>query len=152
MQFLIDQLLAKRYSLALIMLILGSAITWGMQHTSLDATFNSILSEDDPYREEVEQARRDFPPSTSVLFAFQASPDVFNFESLHAMDDLTNRYIEIESAISVGSLLNRRLDAVDADRYDRDYLIPDLSRLTQEDLIVNGYSVLNDGQRHITFR
>ncbi len=101
MQFLIDQLLAKRYVLALITLILGGVVIWGMQHTSMDATASSILSEDDPYREEVEQARRDFPPSTSVLFAFQSEDDVFNFESLRAMDDLTNRYSEIESAISV---------------------------------------------------
>ena len=144
MQFLIDQLLAKRYVLALITLILGGAVIWGMQHTSMDATASSILSEDDPYREEVEQARRDFPPSTSVLFAFQSADDVFNFETLQAMDDLTNRYSEIESAISVGSLLNRRLDAVDAERYDRDYLIPDLSTLTQEDLDSIREIALND--------
>ena len=108
MQFLIDQLLAKRFLLAFITLILGSVVTWGMFHTSMDATYSSILSEDDPYRVEVEQTRKDFPPSTSVLFAFQTGGDVFNFAALRAMDDLTNRYLEIESAISVGSLLNRR--------------------------------------------
>ena len=122
-QFLIDQLLAKRFALAILTLALGSIVTWGMLKTSMDATFGSILSEDDPYRKEVDQTREDFPPSTSVLFAFQSSPDqpnadVFSFEALHAMDDLTNRYTEIESAISVGSLLNRRLNAVDAERFE----------------------------------
>ena len=145
MPFLINQLLSRRYILALLTILLGGVVTWGVQHTSIDSTFNAILSEDDPYREEVEQVRRDFPPSTSVLFAFLPSQgDVFNFQMLHAMEDLTNRYIEIESAVSVGSLLNRRLNAVDADLLDRDYLIPDLSSLTQEDLNAIREIALND--------
>ena len=135
MQFLINQLLAKRYLLTLMTIILGSAVTWGILNTSIDSTFDSILSEDDPYREEVEQVRKDFPPSTGVLFAFlSTNGDVFNFDMLHAMEDVTNRYIEVESAVSVGSLLNRRLNAVDADLFDRDYLIPDLTTLTRDDL------------------
>jgi predicted RND superfamily exporter protein len=134
MQLLIDQLLARRHLLALLTIVLGSIVAWGMLQTSMDATYNSILSEDDPYRKEVDQARKDFPPNTSVLFAFQSSDDVFNFDTLNAMDDLTNRYLEVQSAISVGSLLNRRLNATDADRYGRDYLVPDLSTLTDEDL------------------
>ena len=134
-QFLINQLLAKRRILALMTLLLGGAVTWGIVNTSIDSTFSAILSEDDPDREEVEKVRKDFPPSTVVLFAFLSTGgDVFNFEMLHAMEDLTNRYIEVESAVSVGSLLNRRLNAVDADRFNRDYLIPELSTLTQDDL------------------
>jgi predicted RND superfamily exporter protein len=144
MQFLIDQLLARRYLLAFTTLVLGSVVTWGMLNTSIDATFNSILSEGDPYKDEVDQTRKDFPPSTSVLFAFQSGGDVFNLEALHAMEDLTNRYTEIESAISVGSLLNRRLNAVDADRHDRDYLVPELATLTREDLDSIRDTALND--------
>ncbi|MCZ6504080.1 MAG: MMPL family transporter [Gammaproteobacteria bacterium] len=145
MQFLINQLLLKRHILTLMTLLLGGAVSWGILNTSLDSTFNSILSEDDPYREEVEQVRRDFPPSTGVLFAFlSTSGDVFNFEMLHAMEDLTNRYVEVESAVSVGSLLNRRLNAVDADQFHRDYLIPDLSTLTQDDLNSIREIALND--------
>ncbi|MEE8303371.1 MAG: MMPL family transporter, partial [Candidatus Tectomicrobia bacterium] len=145
MQFLIDQLLAKRYLLALMTILLGSTVAWGILNTSIDSTFNSILSEDDPYRAEVDQVRKDFPPSTGVLFAFlSTSGDVFNFDMLHAIEDVTNRYIEVESAVSVGSLLNRRLNAVDADLFDRDYLIPDLSTLTQSDLNSIREIALND--------
>ena len=131
---IINLLLTKRLTLALITLILGSAVVWGMTHTSMDATYNSILSEDDPYKKEVDQTRIDFPPSTSVLFAFQSDTDVFNFQSIRAMDALTNRYTEIESAISVGSLLNRRLNDTDANEFDRDYLIPEVATLTEKDL------------------
>ncbi|MFP6654794.1 MAG: MMPL family transporter, partial [Myxococcota bacterium] len=135
MQFLIDQLLTKRHVLALLTVLLGAAVTWGIVNTRLDSTFTALLSEDDPLRAEVEEVRKDFPPSTAVLFAFLSTEgDVFNFEMLRAIDDLTNRYIEVGSAVSVGSLLNRRLDAVDADRFDRDYLIPELSTLTPGDL------------------
>lgn len=134
MQLLINQLLDKRHWLALLTLLFGAALTFGLTKSSIDAGYRSILSEDDPYKAEVDQAEIDFPPSTRVLFAFQADTDVFNFEALRAMDALTTRYTEIESAISVGSLINRRLNADDADALDRDYLIPELSEITEKDL------------------
>jgi predicted RND superfamily exporter protein len=135
MQTLINLLLTKRHLFALVTVLLGGAVTWGSVNTRIDSTFSAILSEDDPLRAEVEEVREDFPPSTAVLFAFLSTEgDVFNFEMLRAIDDLTNRYVEVESAVSVGSLLNRRLNAVDADRFDRDYLIPELSTLTLDDL------------------
>jgi len=134
MQHLINQLLSKRYLLAAATVLLGGIVVWGMQNTALESTYTSILSEDDPYRAEVDQTRKDFPPTTSVLFVFQSSGDVFNLEALRAMDALTTRYGEIDSAISVGSLMNRRLNSVEAERYNRDYLVPDLTDLTEDDL------------------
>lgn len=135
MQSLVDQLLAKRYLLAVLSLLLAVAVGWGIKHTSVDNTFNAVLSEADPYREEVEQVRKDFPPSTGVLFAFMVDQgDVFTLEALQAMDELTQRYVEVDSAVSVGSLSNRRLNAVDANLYDRDYLIPDLASLDSASL------------------
>ena len=103
MEFLVNQLLGKRYILTLLTILLAGLVSWGITHTTLDNTFNGILSEDDPYREEVEQVRQDFPPSTSVLFAFLVEDDVFHFKTLQAMEDLTDRYIEVETAVSVGA-------------------------------------------------
>lgn len=152
MPFLINQLLAKRYWLAAATLFLGAAVIWGVGQTRIEATSEAILSEDDPYKAEVDQARKDFPPSTSVLFAFEtpdetpdetrdntpssetAGRDVFEIDTLRAMDDLTARYTEVEGAIAVGSLLNYRLNESDAETYERDYLIPELSTLTEGDL------------------
>ncbi|MFT5133411.1 MAG: putative RND superfamily exporter protein, partial [Gammaproteobacteria bacterium] len=145
MQALINQLIAKRFILTLLTLLLGGVVMWGVLDTTIDSTFQSILSEDDPYKLEVDQVKKDFPPSTGVLFAFLTEDgDIFNFDMLHAMDDLTNRYTEVESAVSVGSLLNRRLNAVDANSFDRDYLIPDLSNLTASDLDEIRDIALND--------
>lgn len=136
MQTLIQLLLDKRYLWALLTLLISAGVGWGIQYTTLDSTPRAILSEDDPYKAQVDQAKLDFPPSTSVLFAFQHDEDVFNFPTLRAIDDLTTRFNEIDSAISVGSLLNRRFNDGDAKRYNRDYLIPQLTDLTEADLAV----------------
>ena len=134
MQFLIDQLVAQRKPLALLIALLGAAVASGIQYITTDNSDVALLAEDDPSRAEIDQVAKDFPRSTAVLFAFlPASGNVFSLDVLHAMDDLTNRYSEIEFAVSVGSLLNQRLNAVDADRLDRDYLVPDLSTLSQDE-------------------
>lgn len=135
MDRLTDFLLTKRYLLAFLTVVLGGIVTFGVTKTTIDSSADSILSEDDPYRKQVERVNEDFPPSTAVLFAFMSEDgSVFNAESLQVMEDVTNRYSEVESAVSVGSLINRRLNAVDADIYDRDYLLPGLSTLSEQDL------------------
>jgi predicted RND superfamily exporter protein len=144
MDFLVNQLIARRYILTILTVLLAGAVSWGIRDTTVDNTFNGILSEDDPYREEVERVREDFPPSTAVLFAFLSEDGIFNFASLQAMEDLTDRYIEIESAVSIASITNYRLNAVDAEEHDRDYLLPALSALTEEDLDSIRNIALND--------
>ena len=134
MQMFIEKLLNWRYVLALLTVLIGAAVSWGSQFTTMDASYESILSESDPYKEEVDEASKDFPASTSVLFAFEAKPDVFTPHALAAMDALTQRYSEIDGAIAVGSLLNRRLNDAHAERYNRDYLVPDLSGLTDAEI------------------
>jgi len=133
---LISFLLSQRYLLATLSIVLGGAISLGALQTTIDSSDDSILSKDDPYRLEVAQVNKDFPPSTSVLFAFMSPEgDVFNMDMLQAMQDLTDRYTDVESAVSVASLINHRLDAVDADIHSRDYLLPELDELTAQDLI-----------------
>ncbi|MEJ6538853.1 MAG: MMPL family transporter [Halioglobus sp.] len=133
---LINFLLSQRYMLAVLAILLGGAISLGALKTTIDSSDDSILSEDDPYRLEVAQVNTDFPPSTSVLFAFMSPEgDVFNRDMLQAMQDLTDRYTDVESAVSVASLINHRLNAVDADIHRRDYLLPELDELTAQDLV-----------------
>ncbi len=135
MQTFVNQLVNQRYLLAVLTIFIGAVVTWGAGQATIESSFNSILSEDDPYREEVDQVNEDFPPSTAVLFAFMPKDgEVFSFESLRAMEELTSRYSEVEYAVSVGSLINQRLNAVDADIEERDYLLPDLAELNDEDL------------------
>ena len=131
---LIEFLLSKRYWLTLAMVLVGSIVAWGVNFTTLESRFDSILSEDDPYKAEVDQARKDFPPSTSVLFAFESDDGVFSLPAMQADGSPHSRYSEVDFAVSVGSLMNRRLNSVDAERYNRDYLIPDLALVRASDL------------------
>ena len=97
-------------------------------------TDENLLSEDDPYREEVKLAREDFPPTTGVLIAFESDQDVFNLETLNAIAELNRRYAEVNFAVSISSLINFRMGAVDQETYSRDYLVPRLEGLTKKDL------------------
>ena len=145
MHTLINQLLSWRHPLLILTLVVAGFTAMGIQYASVDNTFRAILAEDDPFREEVEKVREDFPPSTAVLFAFMARDgDLFNFEALRAMDELTNRYSEVNSAVSIASLSNRRLNAVDANEQNRDYLLPELSQIGEEDLPGIREVALND--------
>ena len=137
-------LISQRYWFAVCTLIVCAFAMWGMQYSRMEVGYDTILSENDPLKAEVDQTEKDFPPSTSVLFAFEALPDIFTLEALRAMEALTERYTEVDGALAVGSLLNRRLNDAHAARYDRDYLIPQLEGLTQDDLADIRALALND--------
>lgn len=135
MQSLINFLIHKRYLLTLLTVLMSGFIFSGIPLTSTKTTLTSILDKDDPYKAQVDTVDEMFPPSNSAVFIFDTSEgDVFNFKILNAIEDLHARYTEVNSALSVGSIINQRLNAVDAKRYDRDYLIPELSLLTTDDL------------------
>lgn len=131
---LVNQLVNRRISLALATILVAIGIGWGVTYTTMDNSSNAILVEGDIYKEEVDQARADFPASESILFTFEALPDIFNMEVLGAIESFTQRYSEIESAIAVTSIINSRLNPSDANRYGRDYLIPDITAVTATDL------------------
>lgn len=143
MKFIIDLLLEKRNVLALVTLAFSLFVAVGIGDTRMEATSKSLLSDSDPFKLEVEMAQEDFPPTTGVLFAFEAD-DIFALESLQAMDALTQRYSEVKSAIAVNSLLNRRFNDSDQKIYGRDYLIPELDGLTASDTAKVREIALND--------
>ena len=134
MHFVIDLLVRQRYLLCLFAVVGGLTIAYGINLSRTETTSRSLLSDSDPYKAEVDKTRADFPPSTSVIFAFQTDTDVFNLQALGAMDALMERYGEVEGALAIGSLMNRRLNEVDAERYGRDYLIPHLDDVRTSDL------------------
>ena len=143
MKFIIDLLLEKRNVLALVTLAFSLFVAVGIGDTRMEATSKSLLSDSDPFKLEVEMAQEDFPPTTGVLFAFEAD-DIFALESLQAMDALTQRYSEVKSAIAVNSLLNRSFNDSDQKIYGRDYLIPELDGLTASDTAKVREIALND--------
>ena len=134
MSDLIRALVYRRYLFSGAAIIVALVVAWGITLTGTETGTRAILSDSDPYMKEVEQTRADFPPSTSVMFVFETDTDVFNLEALRAMESLEARFSEIHGAISVGSLLSRRLNDQDAERYGRDYLVPVLDGVTEADL------------------
>ncbi|MBF68983.1 MAG: hypothetical protein CMQ29_14995 [Gammaproteobacteria bacterium] len=131
---IIQTLVVRRYACFAAALLMAASVGWGITRTSTDTGSGALLSESDAYAVEVEQARQDFPSNASVMFVFETDTDVFNLQTLRAMEALEARFSEIEGAISVGSLLSRRFNDDDAVRYERDYLIPLLDDLTEVDL------------------
>ena len=107
-------LVERRGLLAVLTLLVSVAVGWGVTKTSVDPRSDAILPEDDPYAAEVAEVQQDFPPSRSALFTFIApGGDIFSREALGAMEALHARFGEVKSAVAVGSLVNRRLNAVD---------------------------------------
>ena len=51
---------------------------------------------------------------------------MFNCEALQVMEDMTDSVIEIEAADNVASLSNYKLNEVEAQQHERDYLLPAL--------------------------
>ncbi len=134
MQNWIDKLISTRHSLALVTILVTVFMSVGTQFTKMEGTDETLLSEDDPYREEVRLAREDFPPTTGVLIAFESDEDVFNLETLKAIAELNRRYAEVNFAVSISSIINYRMNAVDQETYSRDYLIPSLDGINQEQI------------------
>ena len=126
-------LVGYRFLLALLAVVITAVTSWGIQYTTFDGTTDAILSKGDPYKAEVDQAQLDFPPSTSLLMAFQVEGDIFNRRTLQAIDQLTTRYIEVDTALAVSSILNYRLQETDQQTYGRTYLVPELETLSEAD-------------------
>ena len=127
-------LVRQRFVLCIITLLVGGFVAFGISKTVQDNSTEAILAQDDPYKEEIDQNKADFPSSPSILFAFEGKPDVFNVAALGAMEAFSERYLEIDSAVAVGSLLNYPLNDADSAAVGRRYLIPELQGLTTQAL------------------
>ena len=114
MQGFIDFLVERRIVLALLTVALGAWVGYGITLTEMDPRSDAILPDDDPYVEQGDEVAEDFPGSSSAIFTFIGPEgDIFNRATLGAMEALHDRFGEVQSAVSVGSIVNHRLNAVD---------------------------------------
>lgn len=138
-------LVQHRFKLAVVALLVTIIGGWGVQFTRFDGTNESLFAEADEYKAEVDQARVDFPSSApSLTMAFEVDGDIFNLRTLTAIDELTRRYIEIDSAIALSSILTYRVSEADKEILGRSYLFPDLDDITEADLQQIKTIALND--------
>ncbi|NND66350.1 MAG: MMPL family transporter [Halioglobus sp.] len=135
MQGFIDFLVERRLVLALLTIVLGAWVGYGITFTDMDPRSDAILPEDDPYVDQIDAVEKDFPPSSSAVFTFIGPEgDIFNRATLSAMEALHERFGEVQSAVAVGSIVNHRLNAVDEDAYGREYLLPPVAALSDAEL------------------
>ena len=125
-------LVQKRLLLGLFTVLIGAVVALGIAKTEQDNSSDAILAQNDPYKAEIDLNRAEFPSSPSILFAFEGQPDVFNVEALRAMEALNQRYLEVDAAVAVASLLNYPLNDADSAALGRRYLIPELQGVTPE--------------------
>ena len=138
-------LVQHRFRLAVVAVLITIIGGWGIQFTRFDGTNESLFAEADEYKAEVDQARLDFPSSAPSLgMAFEVDGDIFNLRTLTAIDALTRRYIEIDSAIAMSSILTYRVSEADKEILGRSYLFPDLDGVTEADLQQIKAIALND--------
>lgn len=152
-----DWCVTRRYLLfvASVFSILGLAT--GLLATQFDGTFNALLTESDPYLDELERMDDEFPLPTEAAFIFVAEEgtSVFNKATLSALDDLRENYTSIPRVTYLSTIIDwlspetqRRLFVKPVSEYSED----ELAALAEEaagDQLLTANLLAGDGS--ITF-
>ena len=126
-----DFTILNRKLLTVLSAIISLLLAMGIVRTSFDTSLEALLTESDPYLDELFLMNEAFPSPLEVRFAFVAdgSDTVFNRELLTAIDDLKDSY----SAIPFASGLTTILDYVSPETQRR-LFIKTLRSYSEEEL------------------
>ena len=133
---LAERCVKSRLPFFLVSCVAISALASGLLSTRFDGTFNALLTQNDPYLDELELMDQEFPIPTEAAFIFVAPPGqtVFTQTTLEAINDLRESYAGIPQAGYLSTILNwispetqRRLFAKSIDEYSE----PELAELAQ---------------------
>ncbi len=148
-------LVSHRRLLLAISLLLGLLCGSGILFTRFDTSVAALLSDRDPYLDELADMEQRFPQATTVTFAL-AAPDggagVFNQQTLAALRDLNERYRTLPGATRLCSLLSYRspqrnfvLFERPSEQYQPDQL-ESLQQLALDDPLLTGTMLSDDAQ------
>ncbi|MBL4580693.1 MAG: MMPL family transporter, partial [Gammaproteobacteria bacterium] len=103
-----DFTIAKRNLLAVLSAVISLLLATGIARTSFDTSLEALLTESDPYLDELFLMDEAFPSPLEVRFAFVAdgSDTVFNSELLAAIGDLKDSYSAIPFADRLTTILD----------------------------------------------
>ncbi|MDA1370944.1 MAG: MMPL family transporter [Proteobacteria bacterium] len=103
-----DYAVANRKRLFVISTLLTILLATGILRTSFDTSLNALLTQSDPYLDELELLAEEFPSDVEIYFAFVAEDNnhVFTHEMLSAIEDLGERYNQLPFARSIISLVD----------------------------------------------
>ncbi|MEZ5489372.1 MAG: MMPL family transporter [Gammaproteobacteria bacterium] len=105
-------LVARRGMMLILTLLLGVLCGTGILFTSFNTSVGELLSENDPFLDELADMETLFPSPLTITFAVVAPPDssagVFDQQALAALRDLEQRYRDLPGATRLSSLLGYR--------------------------------------------
>jgi len=99
---------SNRWLLFFISLLVTAVLALGILRSQFDTSLAALLSQSDPYIEELSEYQSDFPSALTVSFLFIAEDDesVFSTPILDAMADLEQHFFSIPMAVRVSTLLS----------------------------------------------
>lgn len=138
--------IAQRYVLLAIATLLTALLGTGILHTSFDTSLSALLSESDPYLDEMDLLEEQFPSGSEIRFAFIAEDGetVFTPQILGAIQELEEIFIDIPRIRGLTSILEytapetqRRLFSKDLSEYSEAELVEVSETATSDQLLTS---------------
>lgn len=146
--------IAKRFTFFAVSSIVSLVLATGLLSTQFDGTFNALLTESDPYLDELVRMDDEFPFASDASFIFVANDDgsVFNQKILAALNDLRASYGSIPTASYLSTIVDwispetqRRLFAKSVEDYS-DQELSELANLAVEDRLLTNNLLSRDAR------
>ncbi|MCG8414178.1 MAG: hypothetical protein MI746_08150, partial [Pseudomonadales bacterium] len=98
----------NRTPLFIMSTVVSVVMAIGLLNTQFDGTFNALLTESDPYLDELVRMDEEFPIPTDASFIFIAGDGetVFNHRVLAALNDLRASYETIPTASYLSTIVD----------------------------------------------
>ncbi len=97
----------NRYLLFIVATVITALLSMGILRTSFDTSLSALLSESDPYLDELDLLEQQFPSSSEIRFAFIAEEGetIFTREILEAIRELEDIFTEIPRIRGITTVL-----------------------------------------------
>ena len=133
--------IANRYALLILATFLTVFLSTGILRTSFDTSLSALLSNSDPYLDELDLLDQEFPTSSEIRFAFTAEDGetVFTRETLAAIQELEEIFVEIPRIRGITTVLEYT-----APETQRRLFSKELAEYTDAELREVGVTAMND--------
>ncbi len=100
-------IVTNRFVLAVLAIIITCSFATGILRTNFDASLSALLTESDPYLEELDLMQKAFPSNGEIRFAFVANTGstIFNRSTLNAISDLKEKFTVIPKTRGITTIL-----------------------------------------------
>jgi len=132
-------------SLGIPLLVLLFALT--LKNASVDGSFKIWFDKDSKILRDYESFKENFSNDDAVTIVFRDENGLFNKKALHSIENISQKFSELDYVVEVITLLNYRYihaDAQDPDSVKVDDFIEDIDRLDEQMLLSKKRLALND--------